>query len=204
MSSGGNIRAIILAAGTSSRMGRPKQLLQVEGECMLDHAIAAAQGAGAAPPVLILGAFAEEILRGARLATTCEIHRNQEYGKGQASSLVAGVQAVAGRCDAAIFLLTDQPFIDAQLVAGMTALFAEKRPDILYPLYRKQRGNPVIISSSLFPRLLTARGDKGARFLFTDKSLDILEYEVDNAAVVTDIDTLQDYAAILLYPFPSP
>lgn len=197
MSTPDNIRAVILAAGSSSRMGRPKQLLRVRGDCMLDHAITAAQGAGVAPPLLVLGAFAEEILHSARLAASCEVCINQEYGRGQASSLAAGVQAVAGSCRAAIFLLADQPFVDAALVAEMVARFAETSPDILYPVYRKQRGNPVIISSSLFPRLLTARGDKGARFLFKDKSLDIIEYEVENAAVVTDIDTPQDYQAII-------
>ncbi|MFW2365112.1 MAG: nucleotidyltransferase family protein [Desulforhopalus sp.] len=188
-------KAVILAAGSSLRMGTPKQLLKVQGSTMLDHAIRAALGAGLDPPVVVLGAHREMILEGIKLAGSCEIVINRQYGLGQASSLVAGVQHIMGSCDAAVFLLADQPFVGAKLIAAMMGRFCESEADLLYPTYKKQRGNPVIIGKHLFPRLLTANGDAGARFLFNDKTLNILAYTTKDKSVIVDIDTPEDFQA---------
>jgi len=191
-----NFKAVILAAGSSSRMGKPKQLLKVKGKSMLDHAISAALGAGINTPVVVLGANKDQILDGIELADKCDIIYNSDFTTGQASTLVAGTKRVINSCDAAVFMLADQPFVTAKLIAGMINRFLDERPDLLYPLYQQQRGNPVIISSDLFPRLLTATGDTGARFLFTDSTLKILAHEVDDRSVIIDIDTPEMYQAI--------
>ena len=189
--------AVILAAGMSSRMGRPKQLLKVMGRSMLEHAITAARGAGIVSPTLVIGAFADDIVRDVELVKKCEIIFNKNFREGQATSLRAGVSAVNGKCKAAIFMLTDQPLINATLVSELLEQFSHYKPDILYPVYKKQRGNPVIISASLFPRLIDSSGDQGARFLFSDKSLVIRAHEVENEAVVTDVDTWSDYLQVV-------
>ena len=100
------------------------------------------------------------------------------------------------RCDGAVFMLCDQPFVRGSLLAVLVERFRQKRPDLLYPVYRRQRGNPVVISSRLFPRLLTAAGDSGARFLFNDPELDSIAYEVDDQSVLMDIDTPEEYEAL--------
>ncbi len=191
-----NLKAVILAAGCSSRMGRPKQLLTVQGKSMLDHAITAALEAGLSRPVLVLGAFYERILKESALVKKCEIVHNQDFEQGQATSLVAGVKHLMYRCDGAVFMLCDQPFVRGSLLAVLVERFRQKRPDLLYPVYRRQRGNPVVISSRLFPRLLTAAGDSGARFLFNDPELDSIAYEVDDQSVLMDIDTPEEYEAL--------
>ncbi len=189
--------AVILAAGMSSRMGRPKQLLEVMGRSMLEHAITAARGAGIVSPTLVIGAFADDIVRDVKLVRKCEIIFNKNFMEGQAASLRAGVRAVKGKCEAAIFMLTDQPLIDAALITELMEQFSHYKPDILYPVYNRQRGNPVIISARLFPRLMNSTGDQGARFLFSDKSLTVRAHEVENKAVITDIDTWHEYLQIL-------
>ncbi len=191
-----DLKAVILAAGCSSRMGRPKQLLKVQGRSMLDHAVAAAVEAGLGRPVLVLGAFYDRILQESALAKQCEIVRNTDFEQGQATSLVAGVRQVMYRCDGVVFMLCDQPFVRGSLLAELTRRFITKKPDLLYPVYRRQRGNPVVISSRLFPRLLTATGDSGARFLFNDPEFECIPYEVDDQSVIMDIDTPEEYEAV--------
>lgn len=190
------IKAVILAAGSSSRMRTPKQLLKVQGVSMLDHAIEAALGAGLTRPVVVLGAHRDTILSGIRLAKSCDIVVNPDYTQGQASSLVAGVQRIMNRCDAAIFMLSDQPLVKAELVSDLINRFIEHRPDVLLPFYRQKRGNPVIISNSLFPKLITATGDAGARFLFKDRNLNIYQCEVNDRSVVIDIDTPEAFQSL--------
>lgn len=188
--------AVILAAGMSSRMGKPKQMLRVMGKSMLEHAIIAARGAGILSPVLVIGAFADDILQDIELIKKCETIFNKDFAEGQATSLKVGVDAVRGKCEAAIFMLADQPLIDAALIKELMEQFNHYKPDILYPVYKKQRGNPVIITASLFPRLMDSTGDQGARFLFSDNSLTIRTYEVKSKAVITDIDTWYDYLQV--------
>lgn len=190
------IKAVILAAGSSSRMCTPKQLLKVQGKSMLDHAIEAALGAGLSRPVVVLGAHKNTILSGIRLAKSCDIVVNPDYAMGQASSMIAGVQHIKNRCDAAIFMLSDQPLVKAALVSDLISRFIEHRPDVLFPVYGQKRGNPVIISKDLFPKLLTATGDTGARFLFKDRNLNIFPCEVKDRSVVIDIDTPEAFHSL--------
>ncbi|SDO55659.1 nucleotidyltransferase family protein [Desulforhopalus singaporensis] len=192
-----NFQAVILGAGSSSRMGCPKQLLEVDGITMLDRTISAVLQAGLTRPVLVLGAHRSKILQSAALASCCRIIVNEQYETGQASSLIAGVNGLHSSCDAAIFLLCDQPLLTGGLIGELVAEFDRIRPDILYPLFRKQRGNPVILAKSTFPRLLQARGDRGARFLFNAPDLTIHPCEVDDEAVIIDVDTPEEYRALV-------
>lgn len=164
---------------------------------MLDRAIGAALDAGIKRPILVLGASAEDILKNLKRANSCEVVLNKEYTQGQASSLKTGVKKLSRDCRAAIFLLCDQPLVDGTLITELITAFVKNKPDILYPTYLKQRGNPVIINRSLFARLLTATGDKGARFLFSDNSLKLLAYPVETPAVLMDIDSPEEYSLII-------
>ena len=164
---------------------------------MLEHAITAARGAGIVTPVLVLGAFADDILKDVRSVTKCETIFNHNFADGQATSLKAGVSSIMDTCDAAIFMLADQPLITATLIMELMTRFNQHKPHILHPVYRERRGNPVIISARLFPRLLASTGDQGARFLFADTSLRVHAYEVEDKAVVTDVDTWDDYFTLV-------
>ena len=185
--------AIILAAGSSSRIGTPKQLLRFKQKTMLELAISAALGAGIQIPVVVIGASAERIRKNVPLLKSCKVLYNKKFSDGQSSSLQCGVNYVLNKCDAAIFMLADQPLVNADLVLKLLREYTESKPDILYPTYNNQRGNPVIIGAKLFSRLLEITGDEGARSLLNDTSLNIQAYEVNSKAVITDIDTWADY-----------
>ena len=191
-----NFAAVILAAGRSTRMGKPKQLLRFKGQTMLEHAISAALGAGITTPVVVIGAYADSLLEEVQLLRYCKVLRNDDFAEGQSTSLRAGTSFLSGKYDAAIFMLADQPLVDSALVLNLSNEFSRVKPDVLYPVYQGRRGNPVIIGANLFPRLINISGDEGARSLFTDQSLKIHAHEVDNEAVVTDIDTWQDYTSL--------
>ena len=177
-------------------MGKPKQLLRFKGQTMLEHAISAALGAGIPTPVVVVGAYADSLLKEVQLLRCCKVVHNDDFAQGQSTSLRAGTNFVSGTCDAAIFMLADQPLVDSTLILELSSEFSRVKPDVLYPVYRKQRGNPVIIGAKLFPRLINISGDEGARSLFTDQSLTIHAHEVDNEAITTDIDTWQDYTSL--------
>lgn len=193
MSTQFHFTAIILAAGTSSRMGTPKQLLEVNGLSLLDHAIQAALNAGIISPIVVLGANAKLIEDQSVLLSHCTTVLNPKFVMGQSTSLVQGVLSSPAKSNAYIFLLADQPFIEGQMIGKMMSTFEKTGADVLYPEYRGQRGNPVIISSRLRQQLLLATGDNGARFLFSDRSLKIVSYPVSTEAVTIDIDTPSDY-----------
>jgi len=187
------LRAIVLAAGSSSRMGRPKQLLKIGGVTLVDRTITVARGAGFTRPVLVLGAHADTISRQSQMACHCDIVVNQDFHKGQSSSLVAGIRHILGTCDGAVVMLCDQPFLHAKLIRELTDVFISVKPDFLYPVHKQQRGNPVVLNSSVFQKLLNATGDQGARFLLNDSSLHIVAHDVDDPAVLIDIDTPAEY-----------
>lgn len=188
--------AIILAAGTSSRMGGPKQLLEVNGICMLDHAIQAALNAGMSVPIVVLGANAKQIKSQSILLNQCKVALNKKFDQGLSTSLIRGVHSSPSESTAYIFILADQPLVVGALVLEMINEFRKVRADILYPEYRGQRGNPVIITSRLRNQLLLSKGDSGAKFLFSDSTLKIVAYPVHTDAVITDVDTPEEYQNI--------
>lgn len=196
MSNEDHVTAIIMAAGLSSRMGEIKQLITINGLSLLDRSIQAALEAGINRPIVILGHKASEITAAASLLCHCHIIFNESYRAGLSTSLICGVKEAAAETTAFLFMHADQPLIDGTLLRKMIAEYKKTGADILYPTYLEQRGNPVIVSSQLRSRLLTAKGDSGARFLFRDGNLNIRAYPVPNAAVITDVDTHEDLQKI--------
>ncbi|BHH82560.1 nucleotidyltransferase family protein [Desulforhopalus sp. 52FAK] len=192
MNSKGHFSAILLAAGLSSRMGSPKQLLQINGATMLDRAVETALAAGIDKPVVVLGHNASEIQHQTELLHKCKVVINESYQTGMSTSLRCGVAATTAKSSAYLFMLIDQPLVDGTLVRELLRKFEQQEADILYPEYQGKRGNPVIISSKLRGRLLEAKGDSGARFLFTDKALNIIAHPVSTPAVIIDVDTPED------------
>ena len=200
MNSKQHFSAIILAAGLSSRMGSPKQLLQINGQTMLERAIETTLAAGIKKPIVVLGHNAIEIQAQIKLHHKCKVVINDSYEKGMSTSLRSGVRATTAKTFAYLFMLIDQPLVSGKLVRELLDTFEQKEGDILYPEYQGQRGNPVVISSKLRGRLLKAKGDSGARFLFADKDLNIIGHPVESPAVITDIDTPEDLDNLKKYP----
>ena len=200
---------IILAAGESTRFGHPKQLVRLAGRFLIEWALTAALGSNLDHVVLVLGCEHERIRRSLGSATAdpkCEIVVNRNYRTGQSSSLRTGLLRVQHEFPSVMFLLGDQPLVDAALINLLLERYLESQKANCIPTHRGKRGNPVIFGSAFYPQLLRLSGDKGARGLITAHPDDVLAVEIAEPAAFHDIDRPEDVekAALLLQSrFPS-
>lgn len=187
------IEAVILAAGESSRFGStPKQLAKINGTYLLDSVIAAAVKAGFAKPNVVLGAYQQEITRKSKMLEKCRTIYNPHWPNGMSTSITTALASIDADSAGAVFLLADQPLLSSTLLQEMTDKFIDKKPDVLYPEYKGMRGNPVIISSKIFPRLMEITGDTGGRFLFQRDDIALYRFTTDEQSCILDIDTADD------------
>lgn len=189
------IAAVILAAGESSRMGRPKALLPFRGTTFIEAIVGAFRQSRVGEIVVVLGHNAEEMKRRIEhLPVTIVI--NREYKKGQLSSLQAALRhlTVAPHAlDGILVHLVDHPYLNAALVDRMIESFYSMNKLIILPRYQTRRGHPVIFSASLFQELLEAPLDQGAKAVVNAHRADTLELQTDDAGIAIDIDTPEEY-----------
>ena len=190
---------VILAAGKSTRLGRPKQLLQLEGKTLLEHVIEAAQRSILREIVVVLGARADEVAASIPEALLSGIRfvRNPEYETGQASSVAAGLQALDQDVEAAAILLADQPGVTPELINRVVQTFRRSNSAVVRPIFGPTRvpGHPVILARRIWPDVLTLTGDEGARGLIRARPKDVVDIEID-APPPSDIDTIEDYQRV--------
>jgi len=185
-----NIAAIILAAGSSSRLGQPKQLVEYFGERLLDRALRIAQQANVQKIYIVLGANAETI------QATCDLSGatvliNKDWATGMASSIRTGIAALPVTTQQALILTCDQPAANADhLVALLT--IASSHNTSSASTYAGKIGTPAVFSERVFPDLLKLEGDIGARALLQSKEVVTLPLPDGEF----DIDTPEDLAAI--------
>jgi molybdenum cofactor cytidylyltransferase len=186
-----SIAAIIVAAGASSRLGQPKQLVMVDGQPLLQRTVRCAREAGAEPVFVVLGAYSDVIEKAIDFGTA-KIVRNHDWEEGLASSIRAGVTAVNARTEAAgVLLMTcDQPRMTATHLRKMIKVFDTRLQTVIASVYGGTRGVPVLFPRVLFPDLLALRGDKGARGLLATASLPVVEVQFEGGEV--DIDRPED------------
>ena len=190
------VAAIILAAGASSRMGRPKQLLDWGGQPLIRIVAEQALAARLDPVLVVVGNAGDAVaaaLAGLRLRTIA----NPAYAEGQSTSLRAGIAALGPKVDAAMVLLGDQPFVTPALIDQIVALWRTTGAAIVAPRYRGQRGNPVLFARAVFPELLAISGDQGARGVLAADPTRIHYVPIDDPRPFVDIDTPDDYMRLL-------
>lgn len=191
------ITAVVLSAGESSRMGSPKALLPINGVPFIEEIVRALKGTKIDRIIVVLGHHAEEIQKMiARLPVTFAV--NRDYAKGQLSSLIVAIRSLEAekhteKVDGVLVHLVDHPFISPALVDHMIDRFYETKKLIVIPRYGGRRGHPVIFSSRLFPELLSAPLEKGAKVVVHAHRDETLEIETDFAGVTIDIDTPEEY-----------
>ena len=188
------IAAVVLSAGESSRMGRPKALLPIEGETFIGRIVGSLKRTQVGKIIVVLGHTAEQ-LAAAIGPLPVEILINPNYQLGQLSSLQVAVRNLRpdADCDGMLVHLVDHPYIDASLVDRMIRQFYESKKDIVVPRCRGKRGHPVLFSRRLFGELLDAPMDQGAKAVVNAHGDATLEMETDEEGITVDIDTPELY-----------
>ncbi|WP_346958189.1 nucleotidyltransferase family protein [uncultured Arthrobacter sp.] len=188
--------AVILAAGASKRLGRPKQLLPYGDGVLLDAVLATARRCGFAQTVLALGGSAREVL-GAVDTTGCEVALNPDYGQGCSSSIAAAIAVLRPDTEAVVLLLGDQPGIRAASVAPLLrALAGPDGPGAAVCRYDDGPGHPLAFSRRLFPDLASLHGDKAVWKLLEQRAEDVIKVPTPGN-VPLDVDTEDDYRRVL-------
>ncbi len=189
--------AILLAAGASRRMGRPKLLLPVAGRPLLQHAIDAAAASLVAEIVVVLGHEAEAVRRAVALPLAARIVVNADYAAGQGTSLACGLAAAAVDAAVAIVLLGDQPHVTSALVDIVLAAYRAGDAPIVRPVWRAgdgspRPGHPVALGRAVWPEVAALTGDEGARALCARHPAWVHELAMDGEPL-PDIDDPDDY-----------
>jgi molybdenum cofactor cytidylyltransferase len=186
------VGAIVLAAGGSARMGQPKQLLSVGGQPMVRCVVETTCAAGLAQVVVVVGAHATAVAQ-ALEDLPVDMVVNEAWAEGMSTSVRAGVGALHAEIQAVLVILADQPALTPALLQTLVVRYRATGSPIVAPFYHGRRGNPVLFDRSLFPQLLAIEGDQGGRTLITSYQEQVESVQVDDPAVILDVDTHHDY-----------
>jgi molybdenum cofactor cytidylyltransferase len=190
------ISGLILAAGTSSRMGQPKQLLPFRGTILLDWVMAQAESASALDEVIvILGRAADEI-RPRLHSTRARVIVNPVFTEGCSGSYKAGMATIDRRAEAVMVLLGDQPGVESAVINQVAEDWRANGGRIALTSYRGRRGHPMVFAHELFEQLRQLSGDKAAWKILDAHPDWVRDVAVDHA-FPDDVDTRQDYEALL-------
>ncbi|MFQ5951361.1 MAG: NTP transferase domain-containing protein, partial [Candidatus Geothermarchaeales archaeon] len=185
------IAALILAAGTSSRMKGIKQLLEVGDETMLQRVVDTALGSQADEVVVVLGYRSDEIRERIRFRSA-KVVFSRDYMKGMSASLRSGLGALRDDVEAVVVLLADQPLVPPGVVDALIEVYKRSRKRIVIPVSEGVRRNPVLMELTLRGEILEVEGDVGAKPVIDRHKDEIAEVEIPNASFFADVDTWKD------------
>lgn len=199
------IWAVILAAGESRRMGTQKLLLPFGETTVVGAVVRTAEASLADRALVVLGADGErvraELERGRADGRTGErrgndkigFAANENYLSGMLSSVQAGFRALPEDAEAAVVMLGDQPFLPAKVVDAVVAAYRESGEGIVIPVFGGRRGHPVLIDLKYRGEVLALDPSDGLRQLMRAHPAEVREVEVDDAGILRDLDTPEDY-----------
>jgi len=187
---------VILAAGQSSRLGRPKQLLPFQGKSLLRHCAEQALATGL-PVTVVIGANGE-LIRPALKDLAVTVADNQQWISGMSSSVRCGVEAAKRGLedlDGILLMVSDQPFVSADLLRRILKVQEDTGAPIVSSQYGARMGVPALFHKSMFQELIGLQGDTGARKLIEKYKDEVTMVAFPEGAV--DVDTLEEYNALL-------
>jgi molybdenum cofactor cytidylyltransferase len=187
------VAGLVLAAGGSSRLGRPKQLLPYGGATLLDSVLGTARACGFDQLLVTLGGAADDVRQAVDLSGA-EVVVNDAYGSGCSSSIAAAVGALDPRCDVLVLLLGDQPGVTPGSVRSL--LDGRGTAPLAVCRYEDGRGHPFAFARSVFGELAELHGDKAVWKLLEQRASEVTDVAVAGP-VPRDVDTWDDYAAVL-------
>jgi molybdenum cofactor cytidylyltransferase len=188
-----SVAAVVLAAGGSTRFGKPKQFALFEGETFVRRIVRAAIEAGCAPVVVVAGEDSARIT--SELAQfTVTIPMNPDWQSGLGSSIVVGIRHamnLAPELDAVILLACDQPFVTVAVLTQLIQSRLTSGKPIVASAYATTLGIPALFDRSCFPDLLRLKGNSGAKGIILERSQDVASFDFPAGEI--DIDTAADY-----------
>jgi molybdenum cofactor cytidylyltransferase len=188
------IGAIILAAGNSSRLGQPKQLLKFRGESLVHRAVRAATDAGCATVIVVVGDAGPAIWQELQ-GTSAIAVENADWSRGLGTSIRAGIQQLSDSTDAAVVLTCDQPLVDSAVIAELMETRKRTGQPIVASSYANTLGIPAIFDRSFFPALLDLPDGSGAKSVIESRIASVASVPFEDGAI--DIDTPEDFERLL-------
>jgi len=187
-----NTGIIILAAGNSSRLGRPKQLLKFKDKTLIEWTIKAALETHFQPVLVILGAFADQIRE--KLPAEIQFIINEHWQEGMASSIAAGLAEILRQLpdlENVIIMVSDQAFINSKVLLELQEKHISSKKGIIASRYVQTTGTPVLFNKQYFSELLSLTGNNGAKSMLKlhDNDVETVAFAMGNI----DIDTETDY-----------
>jgi molybdenum cofactor cytidylyltransferase len=189
------IVAVVLAAGLSRRMGRPKLLLDCAGEPAIRRSVARVLAGGIPSGIVVVGPAEARAIEAALAGLPVRCVLNPEPAAGQGSSIAVGIAAMPPGTRAALVALGDQPTVSPAVIRALCDALAASDRAIAAPVYDDGPGNPVLFGTSVFPELLALGGDRGARAVVDRDPARVVVLPVSGPRP-PDIDTPGDYAAL--------
>jgi molybdenum cofactor cytidylyltransferase len=187
------ITGLVLGAGGSRRLGRPKQLLPYGERTLLEHTLDTARQCGFDQIVVPIGGAADEVRQRVDLSGT-DVVVNYDYGEGCSSSIAAALETVDARCQVLVLMLGDQPGVTPAIVAALLA--GRRDAPLAVCAYDDGRGHPLAFDRRIFPQLADLHGDKGVWRLLDERAEEVVEVRIAGN-VPLDVDTPDDYQAVL-------
>lgn len=186
------ISAIVLAAGESTRMGFPKMLLDFNGKPMLECVIDNVSQSEVDDIVVVLGAYRDELEK-IVLATSASSCYNEDYKEGMLSSVKCGFRNLPSGTEAVLVFQGDQPLISAKLIDLVMEGYRNSGKGIIIPVHKNRRGHPLMVGKKYFSEIEKLSPDEGLRALSRKFSDDIYEVVTDEAGILRDFDTFEQY-----------
>ena len=188
---------IILAAGPSARLGKPKQMLIHQGKTLIEHICCEALEAGLHPVLVVTGAASAEVSK-ALENMPVEIVFNEQWSTGMASGIAAGMSELLNRdkaVESVIIAVCDQPFVSAALFRQLIKTKAERNKGIVGSAYAGIIGTPVLFEKAYFGKLLALKGSEGAKKIVKTYNADLAGIPFEEGKM--DIDTQDDYERLI-------
>ncbi len=186
------VSSILLAAGKSKRMGKPKQLMPWGQITVVEQTVDNLLSSAVKEVIVVLGHKAEEVIK-IIAAKPVKLAINRDYEQGMSTSIIAGLNLVDSQAQAVMLALGDQPLIDCQTINRLIEEFYNHDKGITIPTYQGRRGHPVIFAMKYEEKLRELKGDIGGRQIIKDHPEDILEVPVNCEGISIDIDTIGSY-----------
>lgn len=187
------ISAIILAAGQSKRMGRPKMLLPWGKLTVIEHVVVTFLNAGVEDIVVVTGGASEQVEQAIDRYPVRKVH-NSEYESGEMlSSLQRGLREMPEQSQATLIGLGDQPQIREESVRSICEAYRESKSNLIVPSFQMKRGHPWLVARSLWSQILALEPPETPRDFMNQYADEIRYVDVDTPSILADLDTPEDY-----------